>query len=240
MAEFLLVHGSWQATWCWSEIVPRLQARGHNVIAIDLPGHGRDSSPPQNVLFQDYVTAVARALSASGNPKILVGHSMSGAVINECAGIMPDSVLALVYVAALIPDPGSSMISFVEGFDPEYLAGIRWAPDRLTATLEPEAARRFLFSRCPPGAVEAALPLIGPEPVVPYQTPITFDSAKLTWLPRYYIECLQDGIVPLALQRATHAAARVDRVFSIDTDHVPFLSAPDEFVGILHGIAETL
>jgi alpha-beta hydrolase superfamily lysophospholipase len=61
MASFLLIHGAWQGTWCWREIVDELQARGHRAVAIDLPAHEADPTPPENTTFQDYVHAMCRA-----------------------------------------------------------------------------------------------------------------------------------------------------------------------------------
>jgi alpha-beta hydrolase superfamily lysophospholipase len=60
MAEFILVHGAWHGAWCWREVVPRLEARGHMANAIDLPGHGADRSPLDTVSLQDYVSASSR------------------------------------------------------------------------------------------------------------------------------------------------------------------------------------
>jgi len=35
--EFVLVHGA----WCWDDVARRLEAKGHRVVTVDLPGHGR-------------------------------------------------------------------------------------------------------------------------------------------------------------------------------------------------------
>ena len=37
MATFGLVHGAWHGAWCWERVVPPLVARGHRVVAVDLP-----------------------------------------------------------------------------------------------------------------------------------------------------------------------------------------------------------
>jgi pimeloyl-ACP methyl ester carboxylesterase len=238
MAQFLLVHGSWLGAWCWREVVPRLEARGHALIALDLPGHGEDRSPPQNVSFEDYAACVSGALNSSKDPCILLGHSMGGAIINHSADNLPGRLRALVYLTALIPDEGRSMISYVDGFDPEYLAQLLWAPDRRTATLQPEGVKRFLCSQCSAETIEVVSPLLKPEPVAPYETPILTTGPNLDKLPRYYIECLQDRIVPLALQRAMRSTVPIDGVYSLDTDHAPFFSTPEELAAVLHEIAQ--
>ncbi len=235
MAKFILVHGSWQGAWCWRGVVPLLEARGHEAIAIDLPGHGEDRTPPESVTFQHYVDRTLAAVTASKDPSILVGHSMGGAIIRQTAGLAPDRIRALISVAALLPPQAATMLGFVEGLDPEYLAQIVWAPDRRTARLSPQGIRGFLLSDCPASVAESVHSLAGPEPVAPYETPLFFNEPTA---PHYYVECLRDRIVPIALQRLMHAGFAKDHVYSLDSGHAPHLSSPEDLVRILHRIAE--
>jgi pimeloyl-ACP methyl ester carboxylesterase len=236
MASLLLIHGAWQGAWCWREVVARLEERGHQAIAIDLPGHGEDRSPPETVTLQDYVDRMIQAVSASKDRPILVGHSMG--LIGLTAETVPDSIAALVYVAALVPPSGCSMMHFVSGFDPQYLAQFQWAPDRRTALISLEGVREFLYSCCPPEVVESAFARFTPEPVAPFETPFSTTQERFGRVPRYYIECLRDRVVPLALQRAMRTGVPFQGVYSLDTDHSPFFSAPQELATILHRIAE--
>jgi pimeloyl-ACP methyl ester carboxylesterase len=235
MAKFVLVHGSWQGAWCWREMIPRLASGRHEAVAIDLPGHGEDRTPVESVTFQQYVDRTLQAVNDSNDAPILVGHSMGGAIVRQVAGLAPDRVRAIVSVAALLPPEGANLLSIVEGFDPEYLAQVLWAQDRRTARLSPEGVRRFAYFLCPAATVDWAMPLLTPEPVAPYEAPLTFTKPPA---PHYYIECLRDRIVPIALQRSMHADFPGDRVYAVDADHAPFFSRPEEFASILHRIAE--
>jgi hypothetical protein len=76
--------------------------------------------------------------------------------------------------------------------------------------------------------------------VAPSETPLSLTEANFGRVRRYYIECLQDRVVPVALQRSMRAGIHFDGVYSIDTDHSPFFSAPYELTAILHRIAETV
>jgi|SRR5689334_606798 len=236
MAKFVLIHGSFQGAWCWRELVPLLEARGHHAIAIDLPGHGEDPAPPKSVTFQDYVDSTVAAVTASKDDSILVGHSMGGAIVRQAAGLAPDRVRALISIASLLPAYGKTMLSFVEGFDPDYLAEILWAPDRRTARLSAEGIRRFVLSEGPSALAESVISLQTPEPVAPYETPLFFTEPAA---PHYYVECLRDRIVPIALQRSIHAGFATDHVYSIDSGHAPHLASPEELVRILHLIAKS-
>lgn len=231
----MLVHGSWQGAWCWREVIPRLASAGHEAVAIDLPGHGDDRTPVESVTFQHYVDRVLQAVNDSSDAPILVGHSMGGAIVRQAAGLAPRRVRAIVSVASLLPPNGAKMLSSVERFDPEYVAQILWADDRRTTRLSLEGVRRFACFLCPAATVDWAIPRLTVEPVSPYETPLFFsDSGR----PHYYIECLQDRIVPIALQRSMHADFPADRVYALDTDHCPFFSMPEEFASILHRIVE--
>jgi pimeloyl-ACP methyl ester carboxylesterase len=237
MARFVLVHGAWQGAWCWREMVPRLVAKGHEAIAIDLPGHGEDRSPVEATILHDYVGCIREAVSASESRTILVGHS-AGAIISQAAEFAPDRIQGLVYVAALVPPDRSSMMKFVEALDPAYLATFVWAPDRRTARISPEGARRFLYSNSSPASIEFALQRLTPEPVAPFEAAVHLSDANFGRVPRYYIECLQDRVVPIALQRSMRTSIPFYGVYSIDTDHSPFFSAPEELAAILQKIAE--
>jgi len=237
MAEFILVHGSWHGAWCWREVVPRLEARGHTATAIDLPGHGEDRSAPEAVTLHDYVTRVVQAVGALKDRPLLVGHSMGGGLISQAAELVPDRIRALIYVSAVLPPSGSCMMQLVDGLDPQYLAQLEWAPDRRTARLSAAGVRDFCYSCCPAGIVEDVLPRVTPEPVAPYETPFSTTDTNSGRVPRHYIECLRDRILPLATQRAMRAPLTFAGVYSIDTDHAPFFSAPDELTAILDTIA---
>ena len=64
-----------------AKLRPLLEAYGHEAVAIDLPGHGEDRTPPESVTFQDYVDRTIAAVQASRGDSILVGHSMGGAIV---------------------------------------------------------------------------------------------------------------------------------------------------------------
>jgi pimeloyl-ACP methyl ester carboxylesterase len=60
MSTFLLVHGAWHGAWCWSKLVPELEALGHKTIVFDLPSHGEDKTPAGDVTLDDYAARWSR------------------------------------------------------------------------------------------------------------------------------------------------------------------------------------
>jgi pimeloyl-ACP methyl ester carboxylesterase len=94
--NIVLVHGAFADGSSWSKVIPILQSHGMNVVAVQ---------NPLTSLKED-VDATRRTLALQEGPVILVGHSWGGAVITE-VGDHP-KVAGLVYVAAYVPDAGSS------------------------------------------------------------------------------------------------------------------------------------
>ena len=74
MATFILVHGACHGGWCWEKVQPLLESRGHKVCAPDLPGLGKDHTPPANVTLADNVEKISRLLDKMEEPVVLVGH----------------------------------------------------------------------------------------------------------------------------------------------------------------------
>ena len=60
---FLLVHGAWEGAWSWRETTAHLEKNGHQVIAIDLPGHGDDKTPISEITLKLYADRVKSELA---------------------------------------------------------------------------------------------------------------------------------------------------------------------------------
>jgi len=82
-STFVLVHGAWHGGWCWSRVVPLLQAAGHRALAVTLTGSGdRAHLISPSVDLNTHVTDVVSMLEMDDlNDVILVGHSYAGLVI---------------------------------------------------------------------------------------------------------------------------------------------------------------
>jgi pimeloyl-ACP methyl ester carboxylesterase len=104
--SIVFVHGIWADGSSFSEVIPPLQAEGHEVMAAQ---YGLDT-------LKGDVDAVIRSLGRVSSPAILVGHSYGGTVITAAG--MDDRVAALVYLAALAPDEDETSQSQQQKFPP--------------------------------------------------------------------------------------------------------------------------
>jgi pimeloyl-ACP methyl ester carboxylesterase len=232
VASIVLVHGSWHASWCWHRVEPLLVRRGHVVKAIDLPGHGADWRRAPEVRFKDYIDAVGEALGDCAPPRVLVVHSWGG-IGCAVAERWPERLAALVFIAAVIPDNGASMMQMVEQYDAAVLASFVFSEDRRVAAISADGARAFMYGLAPSEEADQAIARLTPEPAEPFTAPILTTAERFGRVPRYYVETASDRLVPLALQRAIQTRIAVRRTLTLVSDHAPLFSAPRDLAACL-------
>ena len=89
---YVLVHGSFVGAWCWSRVVPELEAAGHEVHAPALTGVGEraDEATPQVGLLA-HIDQITRLIEANDlRDVVLVGHSYGGMVVAGVACRVPE------------------------------------------------------------------------------------------------------------------------------------------------------
>lgn len=235
MAEFLLVHGSGHGAWAWRDVVPGLEALGHRARAIDLPGHGDDRTPLEEITFDGYVSAILASLGAR---TVLVGHSMAGVPITAAAEAVPERIAALVYVCAYVPRAGQSVADMRRAGPRQPLAdAIVMSEDRKSFTFDPAKVREKFYQDCTDADAAFASARLRPQPVLPQATPVG-PVARAETLPRHYVVCEKDQAIPPEYQEDMARALDPAHVHRLGTSHSPFFAAPDRLVALLDQIAE--
>lgn len=233
--EFVLVHGMSHGAWCWELVVPLLEGKGHRVLAVDLPGHGRRAHEWRRASVDTYAQSVASAMAAAGlTAAVVVGHSMGGLVIPRVAELVPSRVAHLVFLAAVVLPSGSSLLeTHLAPPARALLTGLARAGGGLVqypAGLEHARWLGDLSSDDP--RVVHALARLTPQPVRPWIERVDFRRFYAMSVPRTYVRCLGDVAVPPA--RAAEYAARLGVTpLDLDTAHGPMLSDPEGLVRIL-------
>ncbi len=232
---YVLVHGSWLGRFCWTEVVTMLEAKGHNVLTIDLPAHGDDRTLPENTSLDSYRDA-AIGVIGDRHDVILVGHSMGGVVISAVAEAIPDRLKALVYVCAYLPLSGESLYQ-LSSEDKDSLVGKYWRqehPEQYSpASVAAEGIVEVFGADCPPHYQDLLVNKHRPEPVPPLATPVTLTEARYGSIPRYYIETLHDRTVSHQLQLLMLSRTSVSKRFELPSSHCPFFAMPDRLVACL-------
>lgn len=96
--KLILVPGFWLDASSWDGVVPALDAAGHAVEALTLPGLESADAERSGVTLRDHVDAVIARIDAAEEPVVLVGHSGGGSIIAGAADARPDSVARAIYV----------------------------------------------------------------------------------------------------------------------------------------------
>jgi pimeloyl-ACP methyl ester carboxylesterase len=229
MATFILIHGSWHGGWCFDEVKDLIEAQGHQVITPDLPGMGGDEESLGAVTLQgwaDFVAALCRG--AEQRPVVLAGHSRGGLVVSQAAETAPEAIDSLVYICAMMLPSGMSRAQFkeLEGPNPPFDALIKPTPGGHGTVIVGERPGDVFAQLSPARKVAAAMPRLVAEPHGPRGEPLHLTAERFGRLPRTYIECSEDKVIPLSSQRRMQTLVPGARVEQLWADHSPFLSRP--------------
>ena len=204
----------------------------------DLPGHGQDKTPVPQISLQTYADAVVKLLDQQTEPVILVGHSMGGIVVSRAAELRPEKVKTLAYVCAFLLRNGETLVQIAQNdANALVMPNLVFSEDQSNARVKDEMLKKTFYTDCSREIAEEAQSRLVPQALAPFGTPLEITEQNYGRLPRVYIECTHDRAISIDVQRAMVKASPCNRVFSIDTDHSPFLSAPTQLASYLGSLA---
>jgi pimeloyl-ACP methyl ester carboxylesterase len=237
MSTFVLIAGAWHGAWCWEKVAPLLAKQGHRVLTPDLPATGGDPSDPAGVTLESWARFVAGVVTEAGETVILAGHSRGGAVISRTAELIPERVRRLVYISGYLLPAGATVAALARQ-DTDSLVPPNMIPAEggVTCQLRESVIRDALFGECTEADCDYAIARLTPEPLKPLVTPLRITTPRFGSVPRAYIECSLDRTITLAAQREMQAALPCNPVFTLPSDHSPFLSRPESLAQLLGGL----
>lgn len=215
MATFVLIPGAGSTAWYWHLVGPELAARGHDVVAVDLPCDDDSAG------FTEYADTVVRAI-ADRTDLVLVAQSLAGFT----APLVGDRVGVdlIVLVAAMVPTPGES-------------AGDWWAntgheqAQREQAKIEgrdpddDDPATLFLHD-LPPALIAESLHAVRDQSGTPFAAP--WPLAAWPDVPTRFLLCRDDRFFPATFQRRVVRERLGIVPDEMDGGHLPALSRPQE------------
>lgn len=214
-----LAHGFTQNSRCWGPFATDL-AVDHEVITVDLPGHGTTDAVHDRV----DLPAAGRLLAETGGAAVYVGYSLGGRIALHAALAAPEAVRGLVLIGATAgiddaearaqrrqADGALADRLLAEGLD-SFLA--RWLTNPLFAGLTPAAQHLDARLTNRPDGLAASLRHCGTgtqEPLwdrlraveVPVLVVAGADDAKFAALGRRLVDTLPTA--ELAILPSTHA-----------------------------------
>jgi pimeloyl-ACP methyl ester carboxylesterase len=222
-ATFALVHGAWGTGRSWDAVRAELEARGHRVVAPDLPCEDVEAG------VEEYAAAVAEALGGTDDA-VVVGHSLGGLTIP----LVP--ARKLVFVAAYVPRPGHTLLDRGEAaFAPGFAASVvqdelrrSYWPDLAAAVhdLQFEVAEDEALAAAGALRRQARKPIVSPWP-----------GGALPDVARAYVVCARDAVVPPDFQRRLARDELGVAPLELDGGHSPALVRPRELAALLDALA---
>lgn len=239
MAGFVLIHGSWHGGWCFDPVAELLRARGHTVIAPTLPGMGGTAEEMAAVTLDgwgEFAAQHCRELKGQCiGPVVLAGHSRGGLVVSTAAERDPQAMDALVYICAMMLPSGVSRAEFkeLEGPNPGFDGIIGKVHGGIATVIDTKNAADVFAQVSPPELVADVLPRLLAEPHAPRSQKVIVTPERWGSLPRTYVECTFDRTIPIDSQRRMIAMSPGAKVVTLEADHSPYLSKPQELADAL-------
>jgi pimeloyl-ACP methyl ester carboxylesterase len=202
---FVLIHGTWHGGWAWQDVVRHLSRRGHIAHTPTLAGHG-PGAMPKGITHQDCVDSVVACIRQCNlEPVVLVGHSFGGTVVQGVAERVPERIVRLVFVNALILKDGERVFDILPEVFLDSLAaknGNQQPPvisERSIEVLVPppwETWRDNFIQGAPEPLARSTWELLSPEP-----SQVNLDNIDLKFfysldIPKCFIFCRQDKAMP--------------------------------------------
>ena len=239
---FVLLHGAWHSASCWDPLIPYLKAMNHEVLCPNLPGHGENQADTGKMTLGKYSDYITQYIDNIDKNVILVGHSMSGMVISQVAESTPSKIERLIYLSAYLPVNGQSLfdlISINSAADKPALIenAMQMSPDKRSCTIAPDDISRLFYNRCTGNARKQIPAKLPAQATLPLSGKVTLTESRYGQIPKTYICCLDDQVIPVNHQRHMMKQQACDEMVQLDADHSPFLSSPELLASVLHSIS---
>jgi len=222
--NIVLVHGAWVDGSGWKGVYDILVRDGFNVSIVQQP----------LTSFHEDVAATKRVLALQNGPCILVAHSYGGSVITE-AGTSP-SVVALVYVAAHMPDAGESEAADGKRFpsDLSKSTAVKLTPDGFSY-LDPSQFHAYFAADL--SAEQAAFESRSQVLIANANFSATITTPAWRSKPSWMVVATKDRVINPDLERwyATRAKSRTVEVTG--ASHSVYISRPKEVAGVIEDAA---
>jgi pimeloyl-ACP methyl ester carboxylesterase len=228
-APIVLVPGFWLGAWAWDEVVTALQADGHDVTALTLPGLESVDADRSSITFADHVGAICEAVKAADHPVVLAVHSGAGFSGYAATDKVADRIAAMVYVDTGA-GVGPSEADF-EGVEKPMPSLDDLAKNENLDGLSPEQLETFRDRAVPePGGVlrEAADLTNDARLAIPSTVICTGYTSD------QYKDAVNEGYEFVLGLRDLRDLTYVD----LPTSHWPMWSRPEDLAGIISSIAK--
>ncbi|XP_027768509.1 methylesterase 17-like [Solanum pennellii] len=247
--HFVLIHGIGGGGWCWYKIRSLIENCGYKVTSLDLKGAGIDPSDPNTILsFHEYNKPLLDFLSSLPHNEqvILVGHSAGGMSVTDAIHKFPKKIKFAVYIAATmlrtgfmsqqdVKDGVPDLSEFGDVYDMEFGLGPEKPPT--SVVVKKNLQREIIYQMSPLEDSTLASILLRPGPIQALQNAQFKEGEGVERVDRIYIRTTHDRVLKLEQQDAMIRRWKPQHVYTLESDHSPFFSAPLALFGLLVKVA---
>jgi pimeloyl-ACP methyl ester carboxylesterase len=224
VSTFVLIHGAGDGGWYWHLVEADLRARGHDVVAPDLP------SDDESAGLAEYADSVVAAVG-DRRDLVVVGQSFGGFTAPLVAARLPTDVL--VFVTAMIPAPGEPPGDWWDNTGYSAAKNAQAARDGgLTGNDDPYVS---FYHDVPRDLADEALRRERGQTGTPMGTPWPLDA--LPDVPTRFVLCTEDRFFPPDFFRRLVPERLGIAPDEIAAGHCVALSRPKELADKLAGYA---
>lgn len=231
MARIVLVHGGSAGGWCWKKLTPLLQQNQHIVYAPTLTGLGERSHLSNPAINLDMHIADIKNLILYEDIQdvILVGHSYGGMVITGVAAALPERIAQLIYLDALVPENGESLLTAIDKETGDFF--VSEAQQKGNGWLVPAYPLKDDEFNSVADVNWYKARFTG-HPLESYAQKIAFSHETLKHIPTAFIHCIKNSHATLQKMKA-RAQARGWDCFEIHSNHFPMVDHAQELATLL-------
>lgn len=230
---FVLVHGTGHGGWCWKFVRDILHEQGHRVYTPTLTGCGeRSHLLHPEIGLETHITDIVNVLEWEELEEVvLVGHSYGGLVISGVADRQKERLKHLVYLDAIIPRDGESLLTARRDISPEEMAANkdqlrRIAPDGNYVV--GFSAERFGIPPEPADVVAWVERRLTPHPLKSWLDPVKFENGGEEGVPCTFINCTEPPMPGAGLNNHARFAQEDPnwRYIELKTGHDAMVTEP--------------
>ena len=177
---YVLVHGAWGGGWAYKPLDSLLTSEGHEVYRPTLTGLGdRVHLARPDIDLSTHIEDIVNTIEFEDlEDVVLVAHSYGGMVASGVAHRIPERLRCVIYIDAVLPEDGESLITASRG-------------------QKREAIRQHLVASAKDGLIAAPGPPMAkntPQPVRTWTEKLALDNPAADAIPTRYILTVGEGM----------------------------------------------
>ncbi len=222
----VFVHGAWAGGWHYTKVEPLLEDAGFRVFRPTMTGLGeRLHLAREDVGLSTHIDDIVNVLEFEDlDDVVLIGHSYGGMVISGVANRVPHRIRKLIYMDALVPESGESVMDLSGG--------------AIETMAEAGAGGAEPWQLVPLWVKPGKLPPVDvPQSMLTFTEPIILDNPEAEAIPAAFILTVEEGKETDSFDSfADRARARHWQVVTMEGGHNPQWFQPEALVEVLLGV----